>query len=101
MITPDRPFRDRFKLGTHKVTGKITRQSEENAFLAMKTYLNQGHKGSSPESNSRSKNNLRTMTLYNPKPKADLISKESRSGMSSSNITPLSKIQSRKDFLHK
>lgn len=37
--TPARPFRDRFKLGTNKVSGKITVPTEENAFLAMTDYL--------------------------------------------------------------
>lgn len=37
--TPDRPFRDRFKLGTNKISGKITVPQEENAFLAMTAYL--------------------------------------------------------------
>ena len=38
--TPERPFRDRFKLGHNKIAGKITVQTEENDFLAMTSYLN-------------------------------------------------------------
>uniref|UniRef100_A0A7S3NVV9 Uncharacterized protein n=1 Tax=Euplotes crassus TaxID=5936 RepID=A0A7S3NVV9_EUPCR len=37
--TPNRPFRDRFKLGSNKISGKITNANEENAFEAMKVYL--------------------------------------------------------------
>lgn len=33
--TPDRPFRDRYKLGHNKVSGKITVAAEENAFRAL------------------------------------------------------------------
>ena len=64
--TPDRPFRDRFKLGHNKVSGKITSPSEENAFLAMSTYL---------EKQNRLQNEYATM--YNPKPRNSLISKSS------------------------
>jgi len=42
--TPNRPFRDRFKMGNNKVSGKITVPSEENAFLAMTAYLNREKK---------------------------------------------------------
>ena len=64
--TPNRPFRDRFKLGNNKVSGKITVPSEENAFLAMTTYLDK-----------QNKLEKEYMTLYNPKPRGSLMSKSS------------------------
>lgn len=38
--TPERPFRDRFKLGHNKIAGKITLQTEANDIVAMTSYLN-------------------------------------------------------------
>lgn len=38
--TPERPFRDRFKLGHNKIAGKVTVQSEASDILAMNSYLN-------------------------------------------------------------
>jgi len=42
--TPERPFRDRFKFGNNKVSGKITVPTQENAFLAMKNYFSKKNK---------------------------------------------------------
>lgn len=45
--TPERPFRDRFKFGTYKISGKITIPTEENAFLAMTTYFDKKNQDTS------------------------------------------------------
>ena len=37
--TPERPFRDRFKYGNNKISGKITVSDQENAYLAMANYI--------------------------------------------------------------
>ena len=42
--TPERPFRDRFKFGTNKISGKITIPAEENAFLEMTSFFEKKNK---------------------------------------------------------
>lgn len=64
--TPERPFRDRFKFGNNKVSGKITIPTEENAFLAMTAYLNK-----------QKKEKGKSMTLYPNKVKRMNVSQSS------------------------